>query len=179
MEVKVKEKIMPRDVSEITILSTGGTFNKIYDPLTGELRVDSDARALDTIARHWRCTLRHRQVVGKDSLELTDEDRETIYRAVLEIPHDVLIVHGTDTMDRTARYLAERLGRSRRIVLTGAMVPYSIDPVEATANLALGLGRLLSDGWSGIEIAMNGCIGPWNTLTKNRTEGRFQPAGTF
>ena len=170
---------MVHDPSEVLILSTGGTFNKIYDPLRGELCVDGEGRALDSIARYWRCRLYHREIVGKDSLDMTDEDRETIYRTILEVPQEILIVHGTDTMDRTARYLAKRFGEERRIVLTGAMVPYSIDPVEATANLALGLGRLLSDGWSGIEIAMNGCIGPWDQLVKNRIEGRFQPAGSF
>jgi len=170
---------MVKKADSILILSTGGTFNKIYDPLTGELKVDSGESALESLASKWLCRLEWITLIGKDSLEMDDRDRKEILRTIRENPgRKILVIHGTDTMERTARYLAERIGE-RSIVLTGAMIPYSIDPVEATANFALGLGYLLGSDRPGVYLAMHGQVSPWNRLTKNRTLGRFQPAEAF
>lgn len=170
---------MPANVSEVLILSTGGTFNKIYDPLSGMLEVDGGGKALEAVAERWLCTLKYRELVGKDSLEMEESDREEILEAIRKADEQrIVIIHGTDTMEITAKYLAERHAE-KRIVLTGAMVPWSIDPVEATANLALSLGFILGGSEPGIYIGMNGRIGPWNTLTKNREAGRFQSAEGF
>jgi len=59
------------------------------------------------------------------------------------------------------------------------MIPYSIDPVEATANFALALGHLLGNDLPGVYLAMHGQVAPWDCLTKNRMQGRFQPAELF
>ncbi len=169
---------MPHSVKSVLVLSTGGTFNKVYDPIRGELLVDPEANALRSIAKRWRCELEFRTLIGKDSLEMTDRDREELLQTILQSGRrSILVIHGTDTMEETARYLAHRLSGGYNVVLTGAMVPYSIDPVEATANLALGMGSLLSDTSTGVSIAMNGWLGPWNELKKNRAQGRFEPYG--
>jgi len=87
----------------------------------------------------------------------------------------VVIVHGTDTMDKSAKALDAWLGRShdKRVVLTGAMVPFSIDPVEATANLALAVSavRFLEPG---VYIAMHGMVLPYDQIKKNRELGIFE-----
>jgi L-asparaginase len=110
---------------------------------------------------------------------MTDEDRETLCAAVRESPSQkIIIVHGTDTMERSAAYLAERLGTFRQILFTGAMVPYAVDPVEATANLASAVGRLRGSDTPGVYIAMHGLILPHDRIVKDRTIGRFVPRPT-
>ena len=86
--------------------------------------------------------------------------------------HHILIVHGTDTMDITAEYLADA-DLEKCIVLTGAMVPYSVDPVEATANLCSAYGYINTLEKEGIFIAMNGVMGPYEKIKKDRAKGRF------
>ena len=82
------------------------------------------------------------------------------------------MVHGTDTMDVTAEYLAEG-ELDKCIVLTGAMIPYSIDPVEATANLASAYGYLQALEKDGVYIAMNGALDTYSKVKKNRKKGCF------
>ena len=104
---------------------------------------------------------------------MTNQDRLELLSTTHQSNHDkIIIVHGTDTMDITAEYLADA-ELEKRIVLTGAMVPYSIDPVEATANLASAYGYLNALEKNGVFIAMNGVLGSYNKVKKNRQEGRF------
>ncbi|WP_457607652.1 asparaginase domain-containing protein [Nitratifractor sp.] len=167
----------PAALSSILVLSTGGTFNKHYNPLTGELEVDGGHRALEDLSRRWLTPIRYREIIGKDSLEMTDSDREELLQTIRESKEErILVIHGTDTIDLSARYLAERQEEEKRILLTGAMIPYSIDPVEATANFALAAGFLLAESHPGVYLAMHGQVGPWQTLVKNRERGIFQPA---
>ncbi len=160
-------------IESVTLLSTGGTFNKIYDPIAGELRVDPTARAVVKIAEAWRCRLKLVPIIGKDSLEMDEKDREEIAQSIREEKNrKILIIHGTDTIDKSAAYLAERF-RDRQILLTGAMIPWSIDPVEATANLASALGWMLGNETSGTYIAMHGLILPHDRIVKERKQGLF------
>jgi L-asparaginase len=75
-------------------------------------------------------------------------------------------------MDVTAEYLADA-ELEKTIVITGAMVPYSIDPTEATANLASAYGYISALEKRGIYIAMNGVMDSYEKVKKNRKEGRF------
>jgi L-asparaginase len=75
-------------------------------------------------------------------------------------------------MDVTAEYLADA-ELEKTIVLTGAMVPYNIDPTEATANLASAYGYINALEKEGVFIAMNGVIDSYEKISKNRKEGRF------
>ncbi|WP_292658308.1 asparaginase domain-containing protein [Nitratifractor sp.] len=160
-------------IEHITLLSTGGTFNKYYDPVAGELKVDPQAQAVKQITDAWYCHLKLVPIIGKDSLEMEEKDREQIARSIEEERNrKILVVHGTDTMDRSAAYLAERFN-DRQIVLTGAMIPYSIDPVEATANLGSALGWMLGNDTPGVYIAMHGLILPYDRIVKDRQRGVF------
>jgi len=159
--------------NHILIINTGGTFNKRYNPLSGELDVDKGSEALDTIAKKWLTDLEIINIIGKDSLEMTNHDRLELLATISQTEQKkIIIVHGTDTMHLTAAYLSDA-DLEKQIILTGAMVPYSIDPVEATANLASAYGFLRTIKDNGIYIAMNGIIETFEKVTKVHKEGRF------
>jgi len=160
-------------MKKILIISTGGTFNKIYNPKNGNLEIDKNAQALKTIASKWLCEFNILNIIGKDSLEITNHDRlellSTIHQANYQ---NIIIVHGTDTMDVTAAYLAEA-ELEKTILLTGSMVPYSIDPTEATANLASAYGYINALQKKGVFIAMNGVMDSYEKIKKDREKGMF------
>ncbi len=160
-------------IETILVINTGGTFNKVYNPVTGTLEVEKEGKALESLTQIWQGNGHVVNIIGKDSLEMTNHDRlellATIHRAEEE---KILIVHGTDTMDVTAAYLAEA-EIEKKIVLTGAMVPYSIDPAEASANFASAWTALHFLESEGIYIAMHGHIASYVNLKKDRDAGRF------
>jgi L-asparaginase len=160
-------------MQKILIISTGGTFNKVYNPLSGELQIDKSSKAIEHIASKWLCDLEILNIIGKDSLEMMVEDRVFLAKTIKEQRTDkIIVIHGTDTMDTTAAYLNDKK-LAKTIILTGAMVPYAIDPTEATANLASAYGYLMALKNTGVFIAMNGTLGAYNLVKKNRIEGKF------
>ena len=160
-------------MKKILIISTGGTFNKHYNPINGTLEIDKFSLALQQIASKWLCEFEILNIIGKDSLEMTNQDRLELLSTIHQSNYDkIMIVHGTDTMEITAEYLAAST-LQKSIILTGAMVPYSIDPVEATANLASAYGYLNALEKKGVFIAMNGVIESYEKVKKNRKEGKF------
>ena len=160
-------------MKKILIISTGGTFNKIYDPIKGEFSIDETSHALKQIASKWLCEFEIINIIGKDSLDMTNQDRLELLATISHSDYDhILIIHGTDTMDITAAYLADA-DLEKCVVLTGAMVPYSIDPVEATANLSSAYGYINALEQDGIFIAMNGVLAPYDKVKKDRVKGKF------
>ena len=158
----------------ILIINTGGTFNKVYNPLTGDLEIEREGKAFQSIAKYWLTPLKVVNIIGKDSLDMTNSDREEIKQTILNHPHHhVIVVHGTDTMEKSAHYLFNsRLNRT--IILTGAMVPYSIEPIEAVANFASAYGYAQSLDKDGVFIAMNGVLSIYTEVYKNREKGYFE-----
>ncbi|SFV68354.1 asparaginase [hydrothermal vent metagenome] len=160
-------------MKKILIISTGGTFNKIYHPIHGTLEIDEDSQALKNIAEKWLCDFDIVNIIGKDSLEMTTQDRIELLSVIHQSEYrHILIVHGTDTIDITAEYLADA-EMEKSIILTGAMVPYHIDPTEATANFAAAYGYLQALEKKGVFIVMNGAFGYYDRIEKNRTKGKF------
>ena len=160
-------------MQKILIISTGGTFNKVYDPLNGELIVDKTSKAVKEIASKWLCEFEIMNIIGKDSLEISNHDRLELLASISHSSyHRIIIIHGTDTMDVTAAYLDDA-DLKKQIILTGAMVPYSIDPVEATANLCSAYGYLSAVKKEGIYIAMNAVIDTYEKVKKDRKLGKF------
>lgn len=158
---------------KILIINTGGTFNKFYDPRTGELIVDPSSRALHQIAEKWLCDFEIVNIIGKDSRDMNSQDRLELLATVIESEHrDIVVIHGTDTMLQSAEYLADA-EEEKSVVLTGAMIPYSIDPVEASANLASAIGYLQGLETSGVFIAMNGYVGDYQNVRKDRKKAKF------
>jgi L-asparaginase len=159
--------------NNVLIVNTGGTFNKIYDPIKGKLLVDNSSKSLNELASKWLCKFEVVNILGKDSLELNNDDREIILNTINKSSYNkIIVVHGTDTMDLTAKYLNSKK-LEKKVVLTGAMVPYFIDPVEASANLASSLGYLQNLNHNGIFIVLNGVFGEHFNIIKDRKNGRF------
>lgn len=108
-----------------------------------------------------------------DSLHMDEPGRERILEVVVSSPEEMIVItHGTDTMQHTARKLATACS-TKTVVLTGAMVPYSVTGSDAVFNLgcAVAAVQLLVPG---VYICMNGRVGRWDRLTKNRERGVFE-----
>ena len=159
---------------KITIINTGGTFNKRYNPLKGILEVPSDNIALDKIISSCHnVEFEIKNIVSKDSLDMDDNDRKIITDAVNETNNDkIIIIHGTDTVDLTSAFLRKQV-LNKKIVFTGAMVPMSIDEVEATMNFSQALGFLSANIENGIYLAMHGVVVDASKLVKDRSVGKF------
>lgn len=156
------------------IMNTGGTFNKRYNPVNGELEVPFDNVAVEEIVKHFSYEVDIAGVLYKDSLEMDQTDRDQLTAIMSADDEDVfVVVHGTDTMHLTAEQLAEYLP-NRVIVLVGAMVPFSIDRCEASLNLGMALGFAATQPANGVYICMSGIIAPYDRIRKNRAEGRFE-----
>ncbi len=156
------------------ILNSGGTFNKRYNMLSGELEVPVDNYAIERILESFENKPPLAGVVYKDSLEMDMNDRKMIADIIYHsTEREFVIVHGTDTMDITAEFLSE-IFEDRIIVLTGAMKPFEIDNVEASLNLGLAIGFASSCEKDGVYICMSGYIEPWDKIKKNKNLGRFE-----
>ena len=156
------------------ILNSGGTFNKRYNMLTGELEVPVDNYAVERILDSFVEKPPLAGVVYKDSLEMDMNDRKMIADIIFHSSErEFVLIHGTDTMEITAEFLAE-IFEDRVIVLTGAMKPFEIDHVEASLNLGLAIGFARACDKEGVYICMNGYIEPWDKIKKNRSLGRFE-----
>jgi len=155
------------------ILNTGGTFNKRYNPISGELFVPRDNDAVETILKSLVIEIDVQGIISKDSLEINDADRSLLADTIAKSDEKVIIVvHGTDTMDLSAEAIA-RLALQKTVVFTGAMIPFSINPIEATANLAMAIG-FAHRSCSGVYIVMQGICGQYNYVRKNRECGKFE-----
>ena len=160
-------------MDKILLISTGGTFNKVYNPKNGKLIIDKTSNAVKKIASHWLCEFDMINLIGKDSLEMDNHDRLELLATISQSEYKkIIIIHGTDTMALTAKYLDDA-ELEKHIILTGAMVPYAINPVEATANLASAFGYLQTLNNNGIYIVMHGVFGSYEKIKKDRKKGKF------
>src|SRR5205809_4925594 len=106
----------------ISILVTGGTFDKQYNELTGRLTFKDTH--LPEMLRLGRCRVEVsiRTLMMIDSLEMTDADRALVVNACRQTDESrIVITHGTDTMVGSARALGAAFGPAgdKTIVLTG------------------------------------------------------------
>ncbi len=159
---------------KITVLNTGGTFNKRYNPILGQLEVPSDNIALDKIVKScFNIEFDIKNIVSKDSLDFTQEDRETILENIINSENDkIIIIHGTDTVDLTAKFIEDKI-ENKKVVFTGAMIPMSIDEVEATMNFSQAIGFLNAPIKNGIYLSMHGSVIEHSKLKKDRSVGQF------
>jgi L-asparaginase len=158
---------------KIAILITGGTIDKSYDPMSGNM-ILADTH-IPTMLDEGLCELdvQATQVMQKDSLDMTYYDHTFIKEECEKCEHDrIVITHGTDTMVRTAREIGAA-GLEKTIVLTGAFVPYWIKGADASFNLgsAITAAQILPVG---VYIAMNGKIYNWDNVVKDVEEGIFK-----
>jgi L-asparaginase len=155
------------------ILNTGGTFNKRYNPLSGDMEVPYDNKSIDEMMRSFLNPIETAGVIYKDSLEFTMDDRKMLTNIIYADEEKVfVIIHGTDTMELTAEFL-DAIFEDRIIVLTGAMSPFEIDAIESTVNFGLAVGYAKACEKNGVYLCMNGEIQPFGKLVKNRSAGKF------
>ena len=159
----------------IQVFITGGTFDKEYNFITGELYFKNTH--LSEMFDRGRCTLDIdiKTLMMIDSLEMTAEDREIVlHNCRKSKSKHILVTHGTDRMVSTAKAIAKANIPDKTIVLTGAMVPYAFGTSsDGFFNLgsALAFSQTLPPG---VYVVMNGRYFDWNNVRKNRQTGNFE-----
>ena len=157
----------------IRVFVTGGTFDKEYNEIDGRLYFkDTHLNEMLTLGR-CKVKVDVRTLMMVDSLEMTDQDRQIILDHCSKAKEDkIVITHGTDTMEITARVLGQAI-RNKTVVLTGAMVPYKFGSSDGLFNLgsALAFVQTLPHG---VYIAMNGKCFHWKNVRKNKQTGKFE-----
>lgn len=158
---------------KIKIFITGGTFDKEYNEIKGELFFkDTHLPEMLNMGR-CRVLVEIRTLMMIDSLDMKDDDRKIILENCKNTKEErILITHGTDTMIETAKLLAKDI-QNKTIVLTGAMIPYKFGSSDGLFNLgsALAFVQTLPKG---IYIAMNGKYFHWDKVRKNKDLGEFE-----
>lgn len=157
----------------IQIFVTGGTFDKEYDELEGKL-VFRETHVQEML-KLGRCKQKVdvRTLMMVDSFHMTDVEREVLVESCLECKEErIVITHGTDSMEVTARVLGRAI-KNKTVVLTGAMVPYKFGSSDGFFNLgsALAFAQSLP---AGVYVAMNGRCFAWDKVRKNKETGEFE-----
>lgn len=158
---------------KILFIQTGGTIDKDYPQVVKgyafEIKGPAVERILSKVNPNFEFEIL--PLLQKDSLDITDEDREKIRKACEETDATkIVITHGTDTMVQTAKKLKDIKGKT--IILTGALRPEMFTNSDAMFNVGTAIGAL-NIIKEGIYIAMNGRIYKWDNCEKNKKTGQF------
>lgn len=157
---------------QIAIFTTGGTIDKVYFDAKGGYevgvpmvqRILQDARVLVDVSVT--------ELLRKDSLQMTDADRDTIRQALVDSATTrIIVTHGTDTMIETARVL--KAVRDKTIVLTGALQPARFTDSDAPFNLGMAMAAVQTLP-AGVYVVANGTVFPADGVRKNRELNRFE-----
>ena len=158
---------------KIKVFTAGGTIDKIYGEEKGTLNFSFGKQAIREMGENkLKLNMEYdiERLLAKDSLEMTEADRELIKRACQgAVANKILITHGTDTMIETARVLSDITDKA--IVLTGASQPYRFRESDAEFNIGVAIGAL-NILKNGVHIAMNGRVYEWDKCIKS-PDGRF------
>ncbi len=162
--------------SFIQLFVTGGTFDKEYNFITGELYFKDTH--LGKMFERGRSTLNIdiKTLMMVDSLEMSEEDRDIIvHNCKKSKTHKIIITHGTDRMVETAIELAQHKELAdKTIILTGAMIPYAFGTSsDGFFNLGASLAFVQSLG-PGVFVCMNGRYFHWDNVRKNLDTGYFE-----
>lgn len=161
-------------MADLRIITTGGTFDKLYDAIKGELTFRESQLPRILINSRLGIECRLEGPLAKDSLYMSDEDRKNILRYVeASVEKRIVVIHGTDTMCETAKVVAAGDIKDKTVVFTGAMIPYSLENSDAEFNLGFAVSSALLLK-SGVYIAMNGRIFDYDNVRKNREKGIFE-----
>ena len=156
----------------VLFLATGGTIDKVYFDALSSFQVGESM--LDSMLKEANVTLKYEvvQLMRKDSLEMSEEDRTLVKNTILN--HEasrIIVTHGTDTMVDTA--IAVGAIEDKTIVFTGALSPARFKGSDALFNLGMAVGAAQSLG-PGTYIAMNGQIFAPENVQKNRARNQFE-----
>lgn len=165
-------------VRKLLILTTGGTIDKTYDESEGTLenRQSAMRERLSARLRLPYTAIEVLSLMSKDSLHMNDYDRALIAKAVelhMQKGHPIIIIHGTDTMSKTAQSLYDRLSPTVPVILTGAMKPMDVLDSDATQNVteALMAAFLVP---AGFYISFHGRLFDVPKVVKNRGRLTFE-----
>lgn len=165
--------------NEITIISTGGTIEKVYDEQHGKLENQKSVlKEMLSRLRLPELEYKHIPLMSKDSLYFTDDDREFIVENIIRESDEnaVLVLHGTDTLADTAKVLCGKEPDLRHpIVMTGAMRPFGYEKSDAIQNIteAIFALRHIADG---MYLAFHGKLMLLPGIRKDRESGHFVKA---
>jgi L-asparaginase len=176
---------MHRGLRRIALITTGGTIEKTYDEQSGELaNRRSIVRRMLSELRLEETEVTVLELMSKDSLDMTEADRDRIVDAVRAAGAEsggggeggsdgIVVLHGTDTLAQTGERLYQRIPEPRvPIVLTGAMRPFEMKLSDALQNLteALFATAVLAPG---IYVAAHGRALAFPGVQKDVTRGTF------
>lgn len=158
---------------KIRIFTTGGSFDKEHDPISEGFIIKKTH--VPDLLKNSRSLLDVQidTLMMIDSLDMTEKDQNLILKSCQEAPEDKIIVtHGTSKMEKTAQLLGNKI-KDKTIILTGAMVPYSLLNSDALFNFgnAIAFVQTLPHG---VYVAMNGKYYSWDNVTKNVQKGLFE-----
>lgn len=162
---------MSTEPEPIIVITTGGTIDKAYFDALSSYQVGETV--VERLLKIARVTQPYRivELLRKDSLELTDEDRATLRQAIENAASSrIVVTHGTDTMTDSARALATIRGKT--IVLTGALAPARFTESDATFNLGMAFAAVQTLA-AGVYITMNGGVFRGDEVRKDRKQSRF------
>jgi L-asparaginase len=161
-----------KKMSKIKVFTVGGTIDKVYfdkkskyevgDPRVGEILKEAN------VTFDYDCE----SILKKDSLDMTDDDRQLIFDKIESEPNQhILVTHGTDTIIQTAKTLQPI--QNKVIVLTGAVEPARSKSSDAPFNIgaAIAAVQLLPPG---VYIVMNGRIFYPDRVVKDMDLNRFR-----
>ncbi len=158
---------------KITFIQTGGTIDKDYPRTTKGYAFEISEPAVKRILEKLNPSFDFEIIsaLKKDSMEITDDDRQKIYDICKELKNDkIIITHGTDTMMETAEKLSSI--KDKVIVITGAMRPERFTNSDAPINIGAAIGSV-NVLETGVYIAMHGQVLPWHRITRNMETGQF------
>jgi L-asparaginase len=165
------------DFRKIQVYVTGGTFDKEYNYITGQLYFKDTH--LHQMFERGRSTLDIdiKTLMMIDSLQMTDADREIIIYSCKKTEFNkIVITHGTDTIVSTAAAIAKH-EIPKTIVLTGAMIPYAFGTSsDGFFNLGASLAFVQTLPF-GVYVTMNGRYFAWDQVKKNTKTGYFEAIG--
>jgi len=157
---------------KVAILTTGGTFDKVYFDANSEYSIGDPCITSILDEGNVNSDYRIQSILKKDSLDITSKERQIIKNSVQEcLEERIIIIHGTDTMVETAKSLEDI--KDKTIVLTGAMQPARFKKTDAIFNsgFALAAVQILEYG---VYITMNGMVFHSDNVKKNIDLGKFE-----
>lgn len=158
----------------ILFIITGGTFDKEYDYLTGN-NIFTSSHVSQMLERgNVKADIVLKELFLIDSLDMTDIHRESIASEVISSTEDkIVITHGTDTMVETAKTISSKFINNKTVVLTGAMIPYTMANSDALFNLGVAMAYSQT-ARPGVYIAMHGLLFNYDNVYKNISLGQFE-----
>ena len=170
---------MKTDMAKITLVSTGGTIEKVYDESNGEMKNCGPQieKNLSQLLRLPYCDLEFVSLMSKDSIFMDEHDRHKILeclRNYQQLGNPIVVLHGTDTMEHTAQFCAQFLDNPLvPVVFTGSMKPYGFHDSDAMQNVceALLAAKFLN---AGLYVVFHNHIFDASKVTKNRDKMTFE-----